>query len=166
MNDLKIVAGLFEFRGRLEADRAPKTCEYFWSMLPYGKRIIHVRWSGEGCWIPLGDSAVALPVENATSYAAPGQFIFYPGGFSEPEILLAYWPSPFRQQAGAIGRQLLPHHHRGSGSVAGTRSAHALGAGSGHPVRASLIEVAPAQSLIGQKRKGGIGPTFPNLELV
>ena len=49
-----------------------------------------MRWSGEGCWIPLGDKDFGLGFENATSFPAPGQFILYPGGFSETELLLAY----------------------------------------------------------------------------
>ena len=69
---------------------APRTCSYFRSLLPYRQKIIHVRWSGEGCWIPLGDLRSGLDFENPTSYPTPGQFIFYPGGYSETELLLAY----------------------------------------------------------------------------
>ncbi|MDT9598700.1 DUF3830 family protein [Sphingosinicella rhizophila] len=102
MSNLKIIAGPFTFLGRLEAESAPRTCDYFKSCLPYSERIIHVRWSGEGCWIPLGDEAIDLPVENATSYPAPGQFIFYPGGFSETEILLAYGGVRFASKLGQL----------------------------------------------------------------
>lgn len=102
MSDLRIIAGPFVFLGRLESDLAPKTCGHFTSCLPYIERIIHVRWSGEGCWIPLGEKAVDLPVENATSYPAPGNFIFYPGGFSETEILLAYGGVRFASKLGQL----------------------------------------------------------------
>lgn len=84
------MAGEFRFYGRLEEARAPKTCKLFRGMMPYRQKIIHVRWSGEGCWIPLGDFQPGIPSENATGCPAPGQFIFYPGGDSETEILLAY----------------------------------------------------------------------------
>jgi len=43
-----------------------------------------------------------LPYENATSHPAPGQFIFYPGGLSEAEILLAYAGVDFSSKAGQL----------------------------------------------------------------
>ena len=58
-----------------------------------------MRWSGEGCWIPLGDLDLGLPFENHTSYPAPGDFILYPGGISETEILLAYGGVALREQS-------------------------------------------------------------------
>ena len=60
------------------------------ALLPYRQQIIHVRWSGEGCWIPLGEFDFGLGYENHTSHPAPGDIILYPGGISETEILLAY----------------------------------------------------------------------------
>jgi hypothetical protein len=71
-------------------------------MLPYDERVIHVRWSGEGVWIPMGDSEFDLPWENNTSYPAPGQMIFYPKGISETEILLAYGGVRFASTAGQL----------------------------------------------------------------
>ena len=102
MTNLAVTAGPFRFQARLEAELAPKTCAYFESLLPYTKKIIHVRWSGEGCWIPLGDEALHFPIESATSYPAPGQFIFYPGGYSEAEILLAYGGVRFASKLGQL----------------------------------------------------------------
>lgn len=99
---LKITAGPFSFRARLEHDLAPATCAAFRAMLPYEERVIHVRWSGEGVWIPMGDRAFDLPWENNTSYPAPGQFIFYPKGVSETEILLAYGGVCFASKAGQL----------------------------------------------------------------
>ena len=61
-----------------------------------------MRWSGEGCWIPLGDLDLGLPYENATSHPAPGQLIFYPGGLSETEILLAYGGVRFASKVGQL----------------------------------------------------------------
>ncbi len=40
----------------------------------------HVRWSGEGMWIPLGNMDFAVGYEDATSYPAPGQVLLYPRG--------------------------------------------------------------------------------------
>ncbi|MCC6829207.1 MAG: DUF3830 family protein [Novosphingobium sp.] len=105
---LIITAGPFTFRARLEDALAPATCAAFRAMLPYDERIIHVRWSGEGMWIPMGDQAFDLPWENNTSYPAPGQFIFYPKGISETEILLAYGGVRFASKAGQLsGNQFL-----------------------------------------------------------
>lgn len=105
---LTITAGPFTFRARLETALAPATCAAFLALLPYEERVIHVRWSGEGVWIPMGDQAFDLPWENATSYPAPGQFIFYPKGVSETEILLAYGGVCFASKAGQLaGNQFL-----------------------------------------------------------
>src|SRR3978361_1928845 len=89
MRHLKITAGSFQLLARLEEAAAPKTCARFLELLPYQERIIHVRWSGEACWIPLGDLDLGLGYENHTSYPAPGQWLLYPGAISETEIQLA-----------------------------------------------------------------------------
>jgi hypothetical protein len=89
MADVRITVGTFAFRARFERDAAPLTCAGFERMLPYRERLIHVRWSGEACWIPLGGLDLGLGYENATSYPAPGQLLFHPGGISETEILLS-----------------------------------------------------------------------------
>jgi hypothetical protein len=102
MERIRIKAGSFNFVARFETERAPKTCAKFRSMLPYKERIIHVRWSGEGCWIPLGELDLGLQHENHTSYPAPGEFILYPGGISETEILLAYGGVHFASKMGQL----------------------------------------------------------------
>ena len=102
MERIRIKAGRFEFIARFESEKAPKTCAKFRSMLPYKEQIIHVRWSGEGCWIPLGDYDFGLAYENHTSYPAPGQMILYPGGISETEILLAYGGVHFASKMGQL----------------------------------------------------------------
>ena len=71
-------------------------------MLPYRERLIHVRWSGEACWIPLGGLDLGLGYENATSYPVPGQLLFHPGGISETEILLAYGSVRFGSKVGQL----------------------------------------------------------------
>ena len=71
-------------------------------MLPLDSKIIHVRWSGEGGWIPMGDLDVGIGPENATRYPSPGELIFYPGGVSETELLLAYGYVAFASKAGAL----------------------------------------------------------------
>ena len=102
MDHLKITAGPHTFVGRLERASAPKTCEAFVKALPFVSEIIHVRWSGEAVWMPLGELDFGVDYENATSYPAPGQMILYPGGVSETEILLAYGACQFASKAGQL----------------------------------------------------------------
>jgi len=98
---LEIVSGEFRFIARLE-EAAPATVAAFRQLLPLESRLIHVRWSGEACWIPFGELDVGLGPENATSYPAPGQILFYPGGVSETELLLPYGSTAFASKAGAL----------------------------------------------------------------
>jgi hypothetical protein len=102
MDEIRIIAGPFSFGARFETAAAPDTCARFRSLLPYRQRLIHVRWSGEACWIPLGDTKFDLGYENHTSYPAPGQIILYPGGISETEILLAYGSVRFASKVGQL----------------------------------------------------------------
>ena len=99
---IRITAGGHSFTARFEAEAAPKTVARFRALLPYRERIIHVRWSGEACWIPLGDLDLGLGYENHTSFPAPGQIILYPGGISETEILLAYGGVRFASKVGQL----------------------------------------------------------------
>jgi hypothetical protein len=99
---LEISAGAFRYSARLEEADAPQTVAAFRRMLPLESRIIHVRWSGEGGWIPMGDLDVGIGPENATRYPSPGELIFYPGGVSETELLLAYGYVAFASKAGAL----------------------------------------------------------------
>ena len=102
MTKLKITAGHFTFDARLETDAASKTCAAFSKHLPFKSQVVHVRWSGEAVWIPLGDLDFGVSYENHTSYPAPGQIILYPGGISETEILLAYGGVRFASKMGQL----------------------------------------------------------------
>jgi hypothetical protein len=102
MDQLRITAGPYTFLGRLELAAAPKTCAAFRKALPFVSKVIHVRWSGEGVWMPLGDLDFGVGYENHTSYPAPGQVILYPGGISETEILLAYGGVHFASKMGQL----------------------------------------------------------------
>ncbi|TGE02257.1 DUF3830 family protein [Methylobacterium nonmethylotrophicum] len=102
MKELKIKAGPFDLVGRLELEKAPQTCAAFIKALPFVSEVIHVRWSGEGVWMPLGDLDFGVGYENHTSYPAPGQMILYPGGISETEILLAYGGVHFASKVGQL----------------------------------------------------------------
>src|SRR3712207_4910953 len=77
------------FRSR---ERCPRTVEAFEKLLPYRQKIIHVRWSGESCWIPLGDYDLGVPWEDATSVPQAGEVLFYPGRSEEPHFLTPLTP--------------------------------------------------------------------------
>ena len=102
MTGLRVTAGPFVFDARFEEANAPKTCEAFRKHMPFVSKVVHVRWSGEGVWIPLGDLKFGVDYENHTSYPAPGQIILYPGGISETEILLAYGGVHFASKMGQL----------------------------------------------------------------
>lgn len=102
MRDLVITAGPFQFEARFEEEKAPLTVAAFRRGLPFAGRIVHVRWSGEGVWIPLGGHDFGVAHENNTCYPAPGQIILYPGGVSETEILLSYGSVNFASKAGQL----------------------------------------------------------------
>jgi hypothetical protein len=97
-----ITAGQWRFEARFEEEAAPQTCSAFRKLLPFNNRLVHVRWSGEAVWVPLGDLSIGVGPENATSYPAPGQIILYPGGISETEILIAYGACCFASKAGQL----------------------------------------------------------------
>jgi hypothetical protein len=99
---LRIAAGPFTFTARMEEADAPKTCEAFSRILPFHSKIIQARWSGESAWIPLGDFQLGVGYENHTSYPGPGQILFYPGGYSETEILFPYGSTHFASKVGQL----------------------------------------------------------------
>jgi hypothetical protein len=90
------------FDAVFEEDRSPETCKAFSKALPFESRVVHVRWSGEAMWIPLGDRDFGVAYEDATSYPLPGQILLYPKGKSETEILIAYGHVHFASKAGTL----------------------------------------------------------------
>jgi hypothetical protein len=102
MHNLKITAGPFVFGAVFESSAAPKTVAAFRTSLPYEGKIVHVRWSGEAVWIPLGDFDFGVGPENQTSYPAPGQVLLYPTGLSETEILIGYGAVRFASKVGQL----------------------------------------------------------------
>jgi hypothetical protein len=103
---LKITAGPFTFRARLEEESAPRTAAAIRSMLPFRSKLVHCRWSGESTWVPMGDTRVGGPgglgYENHTSHPGPGQLLIYPGGISETEILFPYGSTLFSSKVGQL----------------------------------------------------------------
>ncbi|HSD98423.1 MAG TPA: DUF3830 family protein [Patescibacteria group bacterium] len=116
---IKITIGPYIVKAKLEETKSPKTCEAFKKMmLPYKSKIIHARWSGESCWIPMGEYKLGVGFEEATSFPSPGEILFYPGGYSETEILFPYGSTCFASKMGQLagshfltvveGKELLP----------------------------------------------------------
>ena len=99
---LKIVVGDLGFEARLEEAAAPRTVAALRRLLPLRSKLIQARWSGEAGWIPYGALKVGVGVENATSHPAPGQLLFYPGGYSETEILFPYGSTLFASKLGQL----------------------------------------------------------------
>ena len=116
---LRITAGEFEFRARLEEEKAPRTIGELRKLLPLDGELVQARWSGEAAWVPLGwELELGLGPENATTYPAPGELLLYPGGLSEVEILFPYGATNFASKMGQLagnhfatieaGRERLP----------------------------------------------------------
>ena len=101
MTDLSIRVGDQNFTARWEPD-APETCAAMRELLPLRSKLIHCRWSGEGCWIPTGDDKLAVGYEHHTSHPAPGEIIVYTGDLSEGEILIAYGGVAFSSKLGPL----------------------------------------------------------------
>ena len=103
MKQLRItVGGQFVYTARMEQELAPQTCAAFERLLPYQQKIIHARWSGEACWIPLGEFQLGVGFENHTSHPSRGDILFYPGGYSETEILFPYGSACFASKMGQL----------------------------------------------------------------
>ena len=102
MDNIAVTVGAHTFLANWETQLAPATCAAFRRLLPYSQKIIHARWSGEACWIPLGAFDLNVPLENPTSRPTPGQLLFYPAGISETEILVPYGATRFCSAAGEI----------------------------------------------------------------
>ena len=92
----------YKFDAVFEELNSPNTCEVFRKVIPFEAQVVHVRWSGEGMWIPLGEMDFAVKLEDATSYPTPGQVLLYPKGKSETEILIAYGCVHFASKAGTL----------------------------------------------------------------
>jgi hypothetical protein len=102
MKLIRITVGDITLTARFESEAAPQTTAAFSKLLPYRQKLIQARWSGEAAWIPLGDFKLGVGFENHLSYPAPGHVLFYPGGYSETEILFPYGPTCFASKMGQL----------------------------------------------------------------
>ncbi len=102
--NLRVTVGQTILAGRLEYDRAPATCASFERLLPLRATLLHVRWSGEATWVPLGDLDIGVDqrLEHPVHEPEPGQILLYPGGVSETEILIPYGRTRFAAKTGPL----------------------------------------------------------------
>lgn len=108
MDKVKITVGPATFIARWERALSPNTCAAFRALLPFSQKVIHARWSGEACWIPLGEFNLGVAPENPISRPGPGQLLFYPADISETEILIPYGNARFCSVAGELtGNRIL-----------------------------------------------------------
>jgi hypothetical protein len=108
LDRVRISVGAFTFFAEWERELSPNTCAVFRSILPFSRKLIHARWSGEACWIPLGTLELGITPESPTSRPEPGQILFYSAAISETEILIPYGETRFCSSAGALaGNRLL-----------------------------------------------------------
>jgi hypothetical protein len=70
MDQVKINVGATTFFARWESEASPRTCAAFKALLPYSEQLIHARWSGEACWIPIGGNLV-LTITDGLDRLAP-----------------------------------------------------------------------------------------------
>lgn len=112
MPNLRITLASLTFVARLEESDAARTCAEFGKLLPYRQKLIQARWSGEAGWIPLGDFKLDVDFEHHTSYPAPGEILFYPGGYSETGDFVSLRRDALRQQTRPTGWQSLLDDHR------------------------------------------------------
>lgn len=116
---LKVEVGGFTFLAKYDDDKAPKTVAAFREKLvPYEEKLIHVRWSGQAGWIPMGDYDLGVGPEDGTCYPHPGEIVVYPGGVSETEILLAYGYCNFASKAGQLAGNPLATIFEGNENLA------------------------------------------------
>ena len=138
MTELIIKAGGFTFGAQLEEEDAPNTCAMFRKLLPYTGQIVHVRWSGEGVWIPLGDEDFGVKYENHTSHAGPGQILLYPRRDQRDGDLFGLWRRLLCVKDGDAGRQPFYHADLGAGEPQDIGQCGAVGRGKGHFLRIGL----------------------------
>lgn len=99
---IRITAGPHQFTARFEDELAPETCAAFRQHLPFHHKLAQARWSGQATFISLRGFSLGVGFENATSYPAAGEILFYPGGYSNPEILFPYGGTCFACPMGQL----------------------------------------------------------------
>jgi len=96
LDDVVATATLFD-------EKAPKTCQKIWDLLPVEDRTIHVRWSGAAWRTEKNYSLQIGEVENKVTTLTPGDIIYYDDPrYSLYKIGIAYGQAEWRDMAGQL----------------------------------------------------------------
>lgn len=162
MTRIRITAAGQTFIGETNPE-APETVAAFLKLLPYRQRLIHVRWSGEACWIPMGEFKLGVGFENHTSHPSIGDVLFYPGGYSETGLLSSpiVMTSAFSIGVARDTLLALPFLHgvpeRWHQPCAAETNDGLLNDGLAAPVRREHVEAAIAAAITGPVAEGAVG---------
>jgi len=104
MTQLKMTSGSFEFIVQMEEGKAPESCKWFLTQLPFKTVMIQGAWSGNAVFSDLNGIAKEVPYESATSYPIPGQILLYSGDEkgNTGEIYIAYGGNRFACPRGQL----------------------------------------------------------------
>ena len=78
MSQVVITAGEVKLVAAFEESAAPRTCEVFRRLLPFVAQIVHVRWSGEAVWVPMGERELGLAPSSLFDTELAGRLLGYP----------------------------------------------------------------------------------------
>jgi hypothetical protein len=102
MTGIRLSVAGHQFSARLEEATAPATCAAFRTLLPLRGKLLQARWSGQAVWLPLDGLELPVGPENVKHRPEPGEILFYPGGESDPEILIPYGVTAFAARCGPL----------------------------------------------------------------
>jgi hypothetical protein len=121
MSKLKITAGPFAFTG-ISRPRPRRTRSPPSAVLPFVSQIVHVRWSGEGVWIPLGDTRLRRRLREP--HQPPGAGAHHPLSrrHQRDRDPAGLWRGGFLVEDGPARRQPLHHADRRAGEPARARN--------------------------------------------
>lgn len=106
MKKIKLTSNKFTFIARLEEEKNPETCKWLLGKLPWTVEMIHVSWSGNACFAPIGEQAFDVPYENPIRIPSKGEIIIYPGNIRHlqygGEFFMAWGPCSIATQNGNL----------------------------------------------------------------
>ena len=143
---LEITAGGFSFTARFEEDAAPETVAASAACSRSTRRSSTSAGRARAGGSRWATSTSASGRRTPRSYPSPGELIFYPGGVSETELLLAYGYVAFASKAGALAGNHFATIVSGQREPARARPADALGRRPGHLVQRVVAASASART--------------------
>ena len=102
-----------------------------------------MRWSGEACWIPLGDLDVGFGPENATCYPAPGRDPLLPGRRQRDRDPVPLRPDRVREQGRRRSPATTSRRCWKAASTWRARPPDALGGRPADPLRGEVTPQSP-----------------------